>query len=200
MMDFYLLCCGSGIIALLATLVWAKWSGQGVRLIAGLFMGPSIALLSGVLFHIGTFVYRAIGATRIVELTSPDAHSGLWEWMRYSCISMLIPFFVGLIAIVVIAVISGMGPHEVITPLDGLDSFVTGAPLTDAFGCVALACLFLGPIPFGLIYGILGFALGLPARLAGEGLMNMQNSLALVAMTVLVWVGSLVSAARRKFV
>jgi hypothetical protein len=151
-----------------------------------------------VLFHIGTFLYQAIGATRIVELASPDAHSGLWEWLRYSCISMLIPFFVGLIVIVVIAVVTGIGPHHAVTPLDGLDTFVTGAPLTDAFGCVALACLFLGPIPFGLIYGILGFALEVPARLAGEELMNMQNSLALIAMTALVWGGSLVSALRRK--
>ena len=93
-------------------------------------------------------------------------------------------------------VITGVGPHHAVSALGGFDTFLTGAWLPDAFGCLALGSLVLGPAPFGLFYGLFGFLLGTASRLTGTDLLVLQDPLALLAMTVLVWAGSLASVLR----
>ncbi len=90
-------------------------------------------------------------------------------------------------------VVTGVGPHHAASALGGYDTFLTGAWLPDALGCIALSSLVLGPVPFGLFYGVFGFILGEISHLSGEGILILQDPLALLAMMVIVWTASLVS-------
>jgi hypothetical protein len=189
-----LLCCGSAGVAVLATFFWARWSSRRVRLFSAVWMGPSVALLSAVIFHLGTFIYHGLQRWHALGLQAPTSSWGLFTWMRYTCISTIIPLILALVLLVTTVVVTNIGPHDAVSTFGGLDHFVTGAWLPDAFGCMALGCLVLGPVPFGIFYGLLGFLLGAVSRLAGEGVMSLQDPLALLAMTALVWTASLVSA------
>jgi hypothetical protein len=161
-------------------------------------MGPAVAVLSAITFHLGTLIYGAIRGWHALKLAAPDVDWGIFEWLRYSCISILIPLILAILLIVATAVITGMGPHDAATPLGGFDTFLTGSWLPDAFGCMALASLFLGLVPYGLIFGVLGFILGIISRIVGSGhIMILQDPLTMMLMTLLVWAGSMVSALKR---
>jgi hypothetical protein len=196
MEEFTLFCCGSIVVAVLATFFWARWSSRRVRLFSAVWMGPSIAVLSAVIFHSGTFIYHSLEKWKGLGLAAPISSWGLWEWLRYSCISIIIPLILAIVLLVVAVIVTGMGPHDAVSSLGGLDHFVTGAWLPDAFGCIALGSLILGSVPYGIFYGMLGFLLGAASHVTGEGVMSMQDPLALLAMTVLVWAASLASALR----
>jgi len=194
MEELTLICCSSIVVAVLATFFWARWESRRVRLFSAVLMGPSVAMLSAVIFHLGTFIYRAMQGWKTLGLAAPSQSWGIFEWLRYTCISTAIPLILAIVLLVTAVIVTGMGPHDAVSSLGGFDTFVTGAWLPDAFGCMALGCLVLGPVPFGIFYGVLGFVLGAASRVAGEGVMILQDPLALLAMTVLVWTGSLVSA------
>lgn len=185
-------CCTSAVISVLATFFWGRWDSRRVRLLSAVLMGPSVAVLSAVIFHLGTFIYRALQGWKPLGLAAPSHSWGMYEWLRYTCISTIIPLVLAIALLLAAVIITGLGPHHAVSALGGLDTFVTGAWLPDAFGCIALGSLVLGPVPFGLFYGVFGFILGAIARLAGAGVMVLQDPLALLAMTVLVWTGSLV--------
>jgi hypothetical protein len=192
-----LFCCTSAVISVLATFFWARWNSRRVRVFSAILMGPSVAVLSAVIFHLGTFIYRALQGWQTLRLAAPIPTWGLYEWLRYSCISTVIPLILAIVFLLTAVIVTGMGPHHAVSTLGGVDTFVTGAWLPDAFGCMALGCLVLGPVPFGLCYGLFGFILGAVSRLAGEGVMILQDPLALLVMTVLVWIASLVSALKK---
>jgi hypothetical protein len=194
MEELTLFCCSSVFVSVLATFFWARWNSRRVRLFSAVWMGPSVALLSAVTFHLGTFIYQGLHGWKALGLEAPSSSWGIFAWMRYTCISTIIPLVLALGLLITAVLITNMGPHDAISPLGGLDHFVTGAWLPDAFGCIALGCLVLGPVPYGIFYGVLGYVLGAISRVAGEGVMSMQDPLALLAMAVLVWTASLVRA------
>jgi hypothetical protein len=185
-------CCTSAIISVLATFFWARWGSRRVRIFSAILMGPAVAVLSAVIFHLGTFIYLALQGWKALRLAAPSSSWGLYEWLRYTCISTFIPMILAIVLLLAVVIVTGAGPHHAVSALGGLDTFVTGAWLPDAFGCMALGSLVLGPVPFGLFYGLFGFILGAIARLAGQGVMVLQDPLALLVMTVLVWIASLV--------
>jgi hypothetical protein len=189
-------CCTSAIVSILATFFWARWDSRRVRIFSGLLMGPSVAVLSAAIFHLGTFIYRALQGWQTLGLAAPEPAWGLFEWLRYTCISTAIPLVLAIVLLVTSVLITGLGPHHAVSALGGFDTFLTGAWLPDAFGCMALGSLVLGPAPFGLFYGLFGFLLGAASRLTGEGILILQDPLALLAMMLLVWAGSLISALR----
>jgi hypothetical protein len=194
MEELTLFCCTSIVVAALATFFWARWNSRRVRVFSAVWMGPSIAVLSAVIFHLGTFIYQGLQGWKKLGLVAPEPSWGIFTWLRYSCISTIIPLTLAIVLLVTAVIVTNIGPHEVVTPFGGFEHFVTGAWLPDAFGCIALGCLILGPVPYGVFYGLLGFLLGTASRVAGEGVMIMQDPLALLAMTVLVWIASLISA------
>jgi hypothetical protein len=196
MEELSLLCCTSTGVAVLATFFWARWSSRRVRLFSAVWMGPSVAVLAAVIFHLGTFIYQGLQGWKKLGWAAPSPSWGIFAWLRYSCISTIIPLILAIVLLVTGVIVTGIGPHHAAAPLGGLDHFVTGAWLPDAFGCIALGCLILGPVPYGLFYGVLGFLLGTLSRVAGKGVMIAQDPLALLALTVLVWVASLVRAIR----
>ncbi len=198
MEEVTLFCCGSAIIASLATFFWARSGSRRGRLYSAVFMGPAIAVLSAVFFHWGTLTYSALSRWRPLDLAKPSIEWDLFQWLRYSCISTVIPLILAIALMVTAVLVSGVGPHHAAAPLGGLEHFMTGSWLPDAFGCMALGSLFLGLVPYGLIYGCLGFILGTFARLTTQGMMSIQDPIAMLLMTNLVWVGSIVSAIKRK--
>jgi hypothetical protein len=157
-------------------------------------MGPSVALLSAVVFHIGAFVYHALQGIKPLGIPAPSQAWGLAEWLRYSCISMIIPLILAVALLVIAVIVNGMDPDDMLTLWDGFDTLTSGPWLPDALGCIALGSLILGMIPYGIFYGLLGFLLSAISREAGTEVMRMQDPLALLAMMVLVWIASLVSA------
>lgn len=189
-----LLCCTSAILATLATFFWARCGSRRVRLYSAILMGPSVAVLSAVVFHSGTFIYHALTGWKDLGLAAPTSSWSLFEWLRYSSISMIIPLIMAIVLLVIAVIVNGMGPDDVISLWDGFDTLTTGAWLPDALGCITLGSLILGAVPYGIFYGVLGFLLGATSRVIGESVMSMQDSLALLAMTVLVWITSLVRA------
>jgi hypothetical protein len=194
MEELTLFCCTSSAVAVLATFFWARWNSRRVRLFSAVWMGPSVAVLSALIFHIGTFIYRGLQGWKGLGLAAPSLSWGIFAWLRYVCISTAIPMILAIVLLVTAVIVTGMGPHDAVSSLGGFDTFVTGAWLPDAFGCIALGCLVLGPVPYGIFYGVLGFLLGTASRVAGEGVMSMQDPLALLAMAGLVWIASLASA------
>jgi hypothetical protein len=198
MEELTLLCCSSAVIALLATFFWARWDSRRVRLYSAVWMGPSIALLSAVIFHIGTVIYQGVQGLgwRSINLGNPDPAWGIATWLRYSCVAMIIPIILAIVLMVLAVIVNGMGPDDVFTLWDGFDTLTSGAWLPDALGCIALGSLILGTVPYGIFYAVLGFLLGTASGVAGAGVMRLQDPLALLAMTVLVWIASLVSALR----
>jgi hypothetical protein len=198
MEELTILCCTSGILAVLATFFWARWSSRRVRLYSAVWMGPSIAVLSAVVFHIGTVIYQGVQGLgwKYINLGNPDPAWGIATWLRYSCVAMVIPIILAIVLMVLAVIINGMGPDDVFTFWDGFDTLTSGAWLPDALGCVALGSLILGTVPYGILYGVLGFLLGKASGAAGGGIMRLQDPLALLFMTVLVWIASLVSALR----
>jgi hypothetical protein len=194
MEELTLFCCTSVVVAVLATFFWARWSSRRVRLFSAVWMGPSVAMLSAVVFHSGTFVYHALQRWQALGLEAPSPSWGIFAWMRYTCISTIIPLILTLVLLITAVLVTNMGPHDAVSSLGGLDHFVTGAWLPDALGCIALGSLILGSVPYGIFYGVLGFLLGAASRVTGEGVMIMQDPLALLALTVLVWTASLASA------
>jgi hypothetical protein len=194
MEELTVFCCTSGLIAGLATFFWARWSSRRVRMFSAVWMGPSIAVLSAVIFHVGTFVYQGLGDIKGIGLEAPTSSWSIFEWLRYTCISTVIPLVLAIVLLVVSVVVTGVGPHDAVSSLGGMDHFVTGAWLPDAFGCIALGSLILGPVPYGIFYGLWGFLLGTTSRLVGKGVETMQDPLALLSMAVLVWIASMVSA------
>lgn len=193
MEELTLFCCASAGVALLATFFWARWSSRRVRLFSAVWMGPSVAVLSAVVFHSGTFIYRALQDWKALGLAAPSTSWGILAWLRYSCIATIIPLVLAIVVLSLAVIINGMGADDALTFWDGFDALSTGAWLPDALGCVALGSLVVGAVPYSLFYGLLGFLLGLASRAAGEGVMVMQDPLALLAMTVLVWTASLAS-------
>jgi len=194
MEELTLLCCTSVLVAGLATFFWARWSSRRVRLFSAVWMGPSVAVLSAVVFHSGTFIYHALQGWKDLGLAAPDPSWGLLAWLRYSCISTIIPLILAIVVLAIAVIVNGMGADDVFTFWDGFDTLSTGVWLPDALGCIALGSLVLGAVPYGIFYGVLGFLLGAASRLTGEGVMSMQDPLALLAMAVLVWTASLASA------
>ena len=194
MEELTLFCCASAGIAVLATFFWARWSSRRVRLFSAVWMGPSVAVLSAVVFHSGTFIYHALQGWKDLGLAAPSTSWSIFAWLRYSCISTIIPLILAIVVLAIAVIINGMGADDVLTFWDGFDALSTGAWLPDALGCVAMGSLVLGAVPYGILYGILGFLLGAASRLTGEGIMSMQDPLALLAMTLLVWGASLTSA------
>jgi hypothetical protein len=79
---------------------------------------------------------------------------------------------------------------------DGFDAFLSGSSLTDAFGCITLATTLLGPIPYGLLYAVLGWMFGLFD--AGYKPGAAQDVLAVVIMALVIWVSAGISALRRR--
>jgi hypothetical protein len=191
-------CCSSSVVAVLATFFWARWEERRVRLFSAVLMGPSVAVLSAAIFHLGTFIYRSLQGWRALGLAAPSQSWGIFEWLRYSCISIAIPLILAVILLISAVVVTGLGPHHAVSSLGGFDTFVTGAWLPDAFGCIALGSLILGPVPFGIFYGVLGSILGAVSRSIGREVMVLQDPLALLAMMVLVWTGSLVSVVKAR--
>jgi hypothetical protein len=189
-----LLCCTSSGIAVLATFFWARWSSRRVRLFSAVWMGPSVAVLSAVVFHTGAFIYHAMQGWKVLGLAAPSPSWSILAWLRYSCISTIIPLILAIVLLGVAVIINGMGMDDALSFWDGFDTLTTGAWLPDALGCIALGSLVLGAVPFGIFYGLLGFLLGTASRVTGEGVMSMQDPLALLAMAVLVWAASLASA------
>jgi uncharacterized membrane protein len=198
MEELTLLCCTSASLALLATFFWARWTSRRVRLFSAVWMGPSIAVLSAVVFHTGMVIYQGVQGLgwKNINLGNPDPAWGLSTWLRYSCVAMIIPIFLAILLMVLAIVVNGMGPHDVLTFWDGFDTLTSGAWLPDALGCIALCSLILGTVPYGIFYGILGFLLGTASHVAGTGLLRLQDPLALLALMVLVWIASLISALR----
>ena len=158
-------CCTSAVVSVLATFLWARWDSHRIRVFSAVLMGPSMAVLSAVIFHLGTFIYRALQDWKALGLAAPAPGWGLFEWLRYTCISTAIPLLLMIGLLVASVVITGVGPHHAVSALGGFDTFLTGAWLPDAFGCLALGSLVLGPAPFGLFYGLFGFLLGTASRL-----------------------------------
>ena len=196
MEELTLFCCTSAGVAVLATFFWARWKSRRVRLFSAVWMGPSIAVLSAVIFHLGTFIYQGFEGWKGLGLPEPSSSWGLLTWLRYTCISTIIPIVLGMILLVTAVLITNFDAHHALSLWDGIGSLATGDWLPDALGCLALGSLVLGPVPYGIFYGILGFLLGSISRVASEGVMSMQDPLALLAMTALVWVASLVSAVK----
>lgn len=194
-----LLSCTSAILAILATFFWARWGSRRGRLYSAVLMGPSVAVLSAVVFHTGTFIYHALEGWKDLGLAAPSSSWSIFAWLRYSCISTIIPLILAILLLVIAVIVNGMGPDDAISLWDGFDSITTGAWLPDALGCIALGSLILGAVPYGIFYGVLGFLLGVSSRVVGRGVMSMQNSLALLAMTVLVWTASIASALKVSF-
>lgn len=180
-------------MAILTTFFWLRWGSRNVRVISAVLMGPSVAVLSASIFHLGTFIYRALQGWKPLGLAEPSNSWGIYEWLRYSCISTAIPLVLAIVLLVATVVVTGLGPHHAASALGGYDTFLTGAWLPDALGCIALSSLVLGPVPFGLFYGVFGFILGAITRLSGEGILFLQDPLALLAMMIIVWTASLAS-------
>ncbi len=187
-------CCSSALIAGLATFFWARWSSRGVRLFSAVWMGPSVALFSALVFHSGTFIYQGLRGVKALHLAAPSTSWGLLHWLQYSCISTIIPLVLAIVLLITAVVVTGVGPHHAVSSLGGLDTFVGGSWLPDAFGCIALGSLILGPVPYGLFFGACGFVLGLISRVFDRSVMILQDPLALLLMTILVWVASMGSA------
>ena len=197
MEELTIFCCSSALIAGLATFFWARWSSRRVRLFSAVWMGPSVALFSALVFHSGTFIYQGLQRVKSLKLAAPSSSWGLIEWLQYTCLSTIIPLVLGIILLLTAVILTGVGPHHAVSSLGGFDTFVSGAWLPDAFGCIALGSLILGPVPYGLFFGVWGFLLGITSRIFGKSVMIMQDPLALLVMTGLVWIASMVSALKR---
>lgn len=187
-------CCSSAIIAGLATFFWARWSSRRVRLFSAVWMGPSVALFSALVFHSGTFIYQGLRGIKGLHLAAPSISWSLVNWLQYTCISTVIPLVLAIVLMITAVVVTGVGPHHAVSSLGGFDTFVGGSWLPDAFGCIALGSLFLGPVPYGLFFGAWGFILGVISRVGGKGALILQDPLALLSMTILVWAASMGSA------
>jgi hypothetical protein len=136
MEELTLFCCSSAVVSILATFFWARWGSRRVRVFSAAWMGPSVAVLSAVIFHLGTYIYRLLQGWKPLGLVAPSQSWGLFEWLRYSCISTAIPLILAIVLLVVSVIVTGLGPHHAISSLGGFDTFVTGAWLPDAFGCM----------------------------------------------------------------
>jgi hypothetical protein len=121
--------------------------------------------------------------------------------LRYGCAAAFLPFLVAIVLIVAFAVVSGLGPEHVVTHfMDGndVDIFLTGSSCTDALGCVTVVLILLGPLPYGLLYGMGGFIFGELTRFSGVDFMRLQDPLVAAIITILIWAGSILTALRRR--
>jgi hypothetical protein len=185
------------VIGFIGSLLWRKAPSRAGRLIGATALAPAAAGFSALLFHAGMLLMDL--AEQLVGFGRPTVEAGLVEWLRYSLIAALLPFVVSAVLVVIVAVITEVGPDVVMTHYlsgDEADMFLTGSSCSDALGCVTLGIILLGPLPYGLMFGVSSFASANLARLTGMSLGFLPDALALTVMLLLVWAGSLPSAFR----
>lgn len=186
------------VLAFAGSLLWRKARVRGWRVLGALVLGPAAACVSGLLFHAGAALIAFAG--QLLPLGIPGATSGLGAWLLYGVEAAALPAVVFVVLVVVFAILTGMGPETVVTHfLDGdeMDTFLTGSGCTDALGCATGLVMLLGPLPYGLLFGGWGFALGGLYRLFGVDAWALQDPLSFGVLLVVLWAGSLAAALRR---